>query len=108
MIVNSTKNTLLAKDHKEAKNFTAKLTGLIGKDPIYPLLLKTRFGIHSFLIKNPIDVLVMDAEFTVKRISTLNINRIFLYNPKYANILELPGGTILRSKTQIGDKIKIT
>lgn len=72
------------------------------------LLIETRFGIHTFGLKKQIDVLVLDERHTIQSIKvSLKPNRVFFWNPKYSLILELPAGTIKKSKTEIGDKLEI-
>ena len=44
--------------------------GLIGKDPT-PLFFKTRFGIHTFGVITPIDVLILDKNYKVVKIKAL-------------------------------------
>ena len=93
---------------KEAKNIREKITGLIGKEKPASLIIRTRFGIHTFGLKFPIDALVLDRYNKVvvmKR--SLKPNRIFLWNPMYKKVLELPEGTIGEKGIKINDVIKI-
>lgn len=88
---------------KEAKSLKEKIVGLIGKKP-YALLIKTRFGIHTFGLKFPIDVLILDHKNKVVKIKkSLMPNSIFLWNPLYDMVIELPQGTIDKKKIKIND-----
>ncbi len=86
---------------KEARNLKEKIVGLIGRKP-YALLLKTRFGIHTFGLKFPIDVLILNNENKIVSMrKCLKPNKIFLWNPIYDKVLELPQGTIDKKKIKI-------
>jgi hypothetical protein len=70
------------------------------------MLLKTHFGIHTFGMKYPIDILILDQQnCVVARKENLKPNTIFLWNPRYETVLELPAGTIKKTKTEIDDNI---
>jgi uncharacterized protein len=88
-----------------AQNLYKKTIGLIGKDKPESLLIKTRFGIHTFGLKFPIDVVVLDNNIVVQAKSHLCPNNLFFWNPKYDQILELPDGTIKRLRIKPGSHI---
>ena len=92
---------------RELKSWREKIVGLIGKKKPESVLILTRFGIHTFFLKFPIDVVVLDKENKVRAIKTLKPNRSFIWNPIYNKVLELPTGTIEEEKIKIGDEIKI-
>ena len=57
-------------------------------------------------MKTPIDVLILDNNLRVRQFKELlQPNKLFLYNPIYSKIIELPPGTISSSSTAINDKI---
>lgn len=93
---------------KEARSLKEKVTGLIGKERPESLLIKTRFGIHTFGLKFPIDVLILD-KFNKVALTKKNLvpNRIFIWNPKYGQVIELPSGTIKKKKIGINDSIEV-
>lgn len=94
---------------KIASGWKEKLFGLVGEDKAYPLLVQTRFGIHTFGLRFPIDVLVLGRHNRVTEIKeNLLPNKIFIWNPKYTKVLELPAGKIKRIKLKVGSKVKIT
>lgn len=68
----------------------------------------TRFGLHTFFLKQPIDVLVLDNQLTIKIMKlSLVPNRFFFYPPQYKYILELPENYIKTNHLKLGDKINI-
>jgi len=92
-----------------ANNILDRLTGLIGKHQAHGLLIRTRFGIHTFFLKFPIDVVVIDKDDTVVKLKDyIKPHRIFLWNPKYDRVLELPKGTIKENDITIGTKIRLS
>lgn len=92
---------------KEAKTAWEKSKGLLGTSKPYPLLLKTRWGIHTFGMKYPIDVVILDnSNRIVKLRPNLKPNRIFLWNPKYNTVLELPKDSIIKFHLNFGDHIE--
>lgn len=93
---------------KEARNLKEKMQGLIGKNKPFTLMIRTRFGIHTFGLKFSIDVLILDNKNKVVSIrENLRPNKIFLWNPMYEKVLELPQGTIDRKGIRIKDKINV-
>lgn len=92
----------------KAETIQQKILGLIGKKNIFPLLIKTRFGIHTFGLKFPIDVLILNSNNRVVLLrENLNPNRIFFWNPFYNRVIELPQGTIQKQKIRVFDEINI-
>lgn len=93
---------------KKAANLKEKIQGLIGKNKPYALVINTRFGIHTFGLKFPIDVLILNDKNNVVSIKkNLKPNRIFLWNPMYEKVVELPAGTIEEKQIKIKDRIGI-
>lgn len=91
----------------EAKNVRDKVSGLLKYNKPRALILWTRFGIHTIGMKYAIDVMILDSEGKVVKIkSNLKPNNIFLWNPTYRVVIELPAATINKSKTQLNDVIK--
>jgi len=92
---------------KEAKSLKEKIIGLIGTKP-YALFIKTHFGIHTFGLKSPIDVLILNNKNQVAYMKkNLKPKRIFIWNPLYEKVLELPKGTIDKKKIKINDLIEV-
>lgn len=107
VVLNKTRKTTLTKNLKEAKSFMDSFFGLLRQSNPRSLLFKTRFGIHTFCLKVPIDVIVLDSKFRVVKLQeSLKPNRLFFWNPKYNLVIELSEGTINKSKTQIKDSLK--
>lgn len=108
IVKNVTNRTIVSLNCKFASSSLDRALGLLRKSNPRSLLIETRFGVHTFGLSIPIDVLVLDDERIVQSVKVgLKPNRTFFWNPKYSLILELPAGTIKKSKTEIGDKLEI-
>lgn len=92
----------------EVKKLRNTTFGLMGKDKAYPIYFKTRLGIHTFFLKFPIDVVILDKQKrVVKLVENLSPNSFLLWNLKYNNVIELPYGTIKRKGIILGKKIHL-
>ena len=84
------------------------MLGLLKKSNPRSLLFKTRFGIHTFFLRTAIDVLVLDEKHAVQAVKeSLRPNRVYFWNPKYPLVLELLKGSVRKSKTSVGDHLKL-
>lgn len=91
-----------------ANSFLEKSFGLMFQNSPRPLYFETRFGIHTFFVKTPIDILVLDRKGLVRAMGIhLMPFHLFLWSPKYNRVVELPKGTILKLNISKGDKIVI-
>ena len=104
---NITRKTILTTDLKVIKTFKNRALGLLDPKNSRSLLIKTHFGIHTFLLRDKIDVVVLSDNFHVTNLKCVSPNRLYIYNPKNSSVVELPAGSIKKSKTQIGDKLKM-
>ena len=109
MIVNLTRNTVIASHVKIAQDPLSRMKGLLGTGdfPKGQALIITRCqSIHMFFMKFPIDVIFCDRENKViglcAGIKPFALSPVFF---KAAYAIELPSGSIADSKTQIGDRV---
>jgi len=102
IIVN--KNKILL---KEANTFYKKLMGFMFKKKInYGLVFKNCNGIHTFFMKEEIDVILTDKSNNILYLyPNLKKWRVLLPKKNVYNTYELPKGTIKNLK--INDKLKI-
>ncbi len=104
MIQNVTKGTIVAKETKFAESFSDNFLGLLNKKNPRSMIFKTRFGIHTFFMKEPIDVLILDKNNKVVKVKeNLASWKIYFWNPEFETIIELPKFSIQQSRTRIGD-----
>jgi len=86
----------------------SKMKGLIGQTNPEAILITTRFGIHTFGLRFPIDLAVLDDAGVVQTIRKgFQPNGIFLWSPRFNRILELPAGTLEKKKIKKGIEITL-
>ena len=106
-VFNKNKKILLAENLQEAKTFSDRFLGLLKKSNTRGSIFRTRFGIHTFFMKESIDVIVLDNNFKVVKIATVGPNKSFFWNPRYSQVLELPRGSVKQTRTKVSDKLKL-
>ncbi len=85
-----------------------KSAGLIGVKCAFPVFFSTHWGIHTFGVRSPIDVLILDKDNRVVVIRhRLPPNRILFWNPIYDRVVELPPGTIVKKGISVGTQIAL-
>lgn len=105
-LINQSKKTVLSSNAKMAVSFFDRTFGLLSKRNPRSLVFDTHFGLHTFGMTVPIDILVLDQQSRVKKIGKgIKPNRLFFYNPFFHLIIELPEGTVDSTQTAIDDKI---
>lgn len=101
------KNTLVLRNFSRINGFK-KIIGLIGKENAEIITFKTRFGIHTFFLKFPIDVAILNKNNKVMLIKkSIKPRRFFFWNPKYDMVVEMPDGTIEKLNINIGSILKL-
>lgn len=99
---------MVTKIYIKSASFIERIVGLMFKEKITPFLIKTRFGIHTFFVRQEIDVVVLDKNNSVvKTKEGLKPWRFYFWNPKYSRILELPKGYIKNNKVKINSYCKL-
>lgn len=105
---NLTRGAVLHEDVRTARTFSKKSEGLLKSSADTALFLRTRWGVHTFGMKFPIDCLVMDNDMKIVALRAgLVPGHFFFWNPHYRNVLELPTGTVSRTSTRTGDHIEL-
>lgn len=90
------------------KDFLSKSRGLINSNSPRTVVFYTKFGIHTFGVRSPIDVIVTDKKFKVIAIAeSLRPNRIFLWKKKGNLVIELKKDVIKKSQTEINDFLEV-
>lgn len=109
MLHNLTKRTIVAQDLKVADTFGKRLRGLMGRSELLQgegLLITPCNSIHTFFMRFPIDVMFIDERrFVVHLIPSLKPNRLSPLVRTARSVVELPAGTITRSRTELGDQL---
>ncbi|MFA5933107.1 MAG: DUF192 domain-containing protein [Microgenomates group bacterium] len=107
ILENVTQKTIVYPNIEIASSFFDQLLGLL-QHTKQAMLFYTRFGIHTFGMNRKIDVIVLDQKWKAAKIKkNLPSNSLFFWNPKLNIVIELPSGTINKSKTEIGNVLKM-
>jgi uncharacterized protein len=112
MIKNKTKGTVLANHSNVSSSFIFKFRGLMFSRKINDFGLvfvfheNTKISLHMFFVFFTIDVLFLDKDRKIIEIKE-GFKPFALYFPKkeFMYVVELPPGTIRKSKTEINDTI---
>jgi hypothetical protein len=111
-VINLTKKTWLATKVRKADNFVTRLVGLLKRKTLGPeeaLWLLPSKGIHTIGMKFPIDVIFLNGKNkVVSIIPAMAPQRVSWFRFTAYSVLELPEGTIRKSRTEIGDELEIS
>jgi len=113
MITNSSKKKILVKKHEECRSVFSKAKGLMFSFPIknnglvFVFDMEKRIDLHMFFVFYPIDLIFLDKNKRIIEMKDKFMPFTFYTSRKKAKYtIELPYGTIKKSNSKIGDKIK--
>lgn len=111
IVENVTRHHILADKANEAANFLARGRGLMFSPPLPEgggLVIEPCNSIHMFFMRYPLDVVFTDGEgrvlFVYRGIKPWRMGRI-VKGAKRA--IELPEGTVERTRTEVGDMLSL-
>ena len=107
ILKNKTTGKIICKDLKFCTSFIDRSLGLLRPSNPRNLIFKTRFGIHTFFLKEFIDVIVLNKNMQIVKLQTLKPNSLFFWNPTHSQLLELQSGTIDRFQLKIDQLLVI-
>ena len=103
-LINKKNNQEIVGEISKADAIFKRVRGLIMEKTPRALYLETRWGIHTFGVRFPLDVVILDSGWKVKKIiSGLKPNRVFFWSPEYFRVLELPAGVIRDFNISLND-----
>ncbi len=109
-VTNESRGVRLARTAERAESTLARLKGLLGRDGLEEgsgLHIVPCDSIHTFFMRFPIDVVFLDAdEKAVHVIHSMPAWRATRVYFSARSVLELPAGTLARSGTQVGDRLR--
>lgn len=110
VLVNANKKTLVSDRCHFANTVLKRMVGLLNRRAMTEgdgLLIDRCYGIHTIGMRFPIDVLFLDKDLRVIRV----VNALPPFRTcavkKAVYVLELPVGSIERTRTEPGDQIQI-
>lgn len=85
-----------------------KTLGLIVLDGKVPVFMNTRYGIHTFFLKYPIDIYILNKKNQVVAVKKkLQPWKVWLWNPKYNKVIESRTGLKSVKEIKLGSIVKI-
>ena len=111
LIKNITKNKILVANSTLCDDIFSKFMGLMfsikqKKSLIFQFKKEQKIYLHMLFVFYPIDVLFLDKnKIVVDRKENFKPFSFYISKKKALYAIELPSGTIKRTKTEIGDKI---
>jgi uncharacterized membrane protein (UPF0127 family) len=107
---NATREVWLAAHVEVADRFVRRLVGLLGRRSLPPehgLLITRCDSIHTIGMRFPIDAVFVDrGSRVVKAVEALRPFRVVWPVRRAIAVLELPAGTIRRTRTRVGDELQ--
>lgn len=85
----------------------SKTLGLMFAKDIKPVYFKSRFGIHTFFVREPIFVLILDDHFVIRRKKLIKPWRMFFWSPQYQHVIELPSTSRAAQRIKVNDKVAL-
>lgn len=111
-VINLTKNTWLATKVVKADKFLTRLVGLLKRKKLGPeeaIWLVPSKGIHTVGMKFSIDVVFLDKKNKVVALAPdVAPYRMTGIHLLANSVLELPMGTIKKSRTEVGDQLDVS
>ena len=110
MIINLTKNKIIAKKPLFAVSFMARGRGMIGRnfEDFDAMVFSRCNSIHTMLMSIKIDVLFVNIENSICEIRKgLLPWKPFIRCSKAMAVIELPDGAINRTETEVGDVLNL-
>jgi len=111
-VINVTKKTWLATTVRKADSFLSRFIGLLNRERLGPeevLWLVPSKAIHTIGMKFPIDAVFLDKDHrVVGLISDLPPHRVTRLYLRAHSVLELPSGTVRKSRTALGDQLDVS
>lgn len=110
MVRNHTRGSVLAEAAEMADTSAKRRTGLLKHQSLEPgdgLWIVPCESVHTFFMKFPIDLVYMDKSKRVRKLRhAVGPWRLSACLTAHS-VLELPAGTLVRTKTEVGDELVV-
>lgn len=111
IVYNVTRDCPIVEQGTMATSPFQRLRGLIGRSALGPgegMIIIPCHGVHTFMMRFPIDVLYASrAGQVVRAVPDLVPNRVGPVVPQAAYVVELPAGTLAATGTEVGDQLEV-
>ena len=110
-VINTTRGCIVGDRIELADTSMKRMFGLLGRrglDAGGGLWIKPSSGVHTFFMAFKIDVVGLDSDLRVIKLwQCLVPFRLTSVSFKMRSVLELPCGTVSRSRMEVGDRLQI-
>jgi len=111
-IINRTKDSVLAGSFEECRTFWQQTKGMMFRKEVVPLVFtfpkEQIVKLHSWFCPDNIDLVFLDENWEVVELQPeWDTYSSYVTTKPCMFLLELPGGTIFKTGTQVGDVIHI-
>jgi hypothetical protein len=110
LVRNETRGTVVAERVAIAASMATRLRGLLGTTSLprgHGLLIRPCRQVHSFFMRNPLDLVFLDWNDRVLRtVAGFARNRVSPFVRGARAVLELPAGTLADTQTGAGDVLR--
>jgi uncharacterized membrane protein (UPF0127 family) len=110
-VIIKTSGVVLVDELEKADSLFARFKGLLGRNSLdkgHALWLRPCKGIHTFGMRFPIDVMILDRDLRVlDSVSGLLPNRVTKIYLRASSVIELPEGTLANVPAVIGEQVVI-
>lgn len=93
---------------KNRNGLLQKFLGLHWHEGVAPIYFETRWGVHTFGLSYPILCLILNSDDVVVKSRVLKKSQLFIWDPRYKKVLEIPKPNRQISSVRVGDKIDLT
>ena len=110
-VKNVTRNTIIALRSRIADSALGRAAGLMFSKPTEAAMVlkfakETAISLHTFFVFFPIDIILADSELrVVELLREMPPFSTYSAKQKAKFVVEVPGGTIAKSKTKVGDRL---
>lgn len=108
---NKSKNVQVVETLHVASTFWTRFIGLLGRKSLpksEALLLRRANNIHTCFMRFPIDVVFVNKDFVVKKISkNVAPGILYLGSWKSRHVIECAAGTVTEDKVSVGDQLHV-
>ena len=110
-VKNVTRNTLIALRSRIADSAISRAVGLMFSKPTQTAMVlkfarESVISLHTFFVFFPIDIILADSELrVVELLREMPPFSTYSAKQKAKFVVEVPSGTIAKSKTRVGDRL---
>lgn len=109
-VKNITRKTIIALREHVADSALGRAVGLMFSKPTQSAMIlnfgrETKVSLHTYFVFFPIDIMFVDSRLRVVELVSMQPFTTYTAKKKASCVVELPAGTIEKTRTKVGDEI---